>query len=85
MVRVRQRSVAMALAATCALFGSLAHGQQPRRGAAAATQAAPAETVAIPTVPTVPADVCIAPEARAHALECPAGSQRYGSHRDTAP
>ncbi len=39
----------------------------------------------IPTVATVPADVCIAPEARARALECPAGSQRYGSHRDTAP
>jgi tetratricopeptide (TPR) repeat protein len=83
MVRVRQRSVAMALAATCALVGSLAFGQQPRRGAAA--QAAPVEEVAIPTVATVAADVCIAPEARARALECPAGSQRYGSHRDTAP
>ena len=76
MVRVRQRSVAMALAATCALFGSLAYGQQPRRGAAAAAQATPAATVEIPTVPTVPADVCIAPEARARALECPAGAQR---------
>ena len=84
MVRVRQRSVAMALAATCALVGSLAFGQQPRRGTAAA-QATPAEAVAIPTVATVPGDVCIAPEARARALECPAGAQRYGSHRDTAP
>ena len=86
MVRVRQRSVAVVLAATCALVGSLAFGQQPRRGGtAAAAQATPAEAVAIPTVPTVPADVCIAPEARARALECPAGAQRYGSHRDTAP
>ena len=85
MVRVRQRSVAVVLAATCALVGSLAFGQQPRRGGAAAAQATPAEAVAIPTVPTVAADVCIAPEARARALECPPGAQRYGSHRDTAP
>ncbi|MBL8601839.1 MAG: tetratricopeptide repeat protein [Myxococcales bacterium] len=31
------------------------------------------------------ADVCIAPEARARALECPAGSQRYGASRGTSP
>ncbi len=87
MVRVRQRSVAVVLAATLTMVGSLAFGQQPRRGNAPATTQAAATTDAtpIPTVPTVAADVCIAPEARARALECPAGSQRYGSHRDTAP
>ena len=83
MVRVRHGSVAVVLAAACALIGSLASAQS-RRNATPAPAAAAAATE-VPTVPTVPADVCIAPEARSRALECPAGAQRYGSHRDTAP
>ncbi len=82
--------VAWVLTAVWVVAGTLANAQ-PRRGSGhgasgSATAAAPSAPAAeVPTVPTVAANVCIAPEARARALECPAGSQRYGTHGDTAP
>ncbi len=86
MNRARHPRIASLVALACFAVGATSLAQ-PRRGrpgaAAAATE--PAATTEIPTVATVAADVCIAPEARARALECPAGAQRYGSRQGTSP
>jgi tetratricopeptide (TPR) repeat protein len=85
MNRAKHPRIASLIALACFAVGapSTAQPRRGRTGAAAATEAA--ATTEIPTVATVAANVCIAPEAATRATECPAGAQRYGSRVGTSP
>ncbi len=83
MIRGTHPRVAWVLAAVWLLAGVIAVAQ-PRRGQGPRTNApAAAETVSIPTVPAVAANVCIADDARGRATECPAGAAHFGTHAQT--
>ncbi len=82
MIRGTHPRVAWVLAAVWFLAGVLAIAQ-PRRGGNRTNAPAATEEIAIPTVPTVAANVCIADDARGRATECPATATRFGQHAST--
>ena len=81
MIRGTHPRVAWVLAAVWLLAGVLAVAQPRGRGRGNAPAAT--EEVSIPTVPAVPANVCIPDDARNRANECPAGATHFGTHSAT--
>ena len=82
MIRGMHPRIAWVFAAVCFMTSLLAVAQPRGRTGRNANAATEAE-VTVPTVPSVPPNVCIPDEARQRATECPAGAQRYGSHSST--
>lgn len=82
MIRGMHPRIAWVFAAVCFMTSLLAVAQPRGRTGRNANAATEAE-VTVPTVASVPPNVCIPDEARQRATECPAGAQRYGSHSST--